>query len=547
MTEPILSDQDFAELVRAFHGESEENLARIEEVLVQLEQDPRDRELLNDIFRAVHTIKGSGSCIGYRALSAFAHGFEERLQALRSGELEVSPGLITALLRGVDVLHGLAKSPTAVTDELSPQHYAVLQQVEEVMGGATTTDTPRFDGAATQLRARDTRALRVSAGKLDRMVDLIGEIAVARGHIRQLVEDDSDRERILDSVRDLDRLSAELQEAVMTVRLVPIGPALRFIHRVVRDLAAREGKLVEVSVEGEEVELDMNLVEHIRDPLTHMVRNAVDHGIEDPQARAAAGKPATAHIRISVVRDASGIVVRVADDGKGLDESKIASRAQSLGMVTDRLTRSEIQSLIFEPGFSTADEVSDVSGRGVGMDIVRRNVESVRGSVSIESVAGAGMTITIRLPLTLAVIDGFAVGAADETYIIPIDSVLECVDSPAGIDRDSLFGIMELRGAALPWVRLRRLFGIDNIASARESVVIVQNERGRAGLIVDRLYGSQQTVMKPLSRFLCHVPGIAGSSILGSGRVALIVDVSELLRLVSTHSQSTEFERSLAS
>jgi two-component system, chemotaxis family, sensor kinase CheA len=533
-----IQDMDYGELVRTFVTESEESLARMEDVLLQLEHDPQARELLNDLFRAVHTVKGSGACVGFQGLTSFAHSIEEVLETLRSHDLQVSSQIVTMLLQVVDALRDSIASAVAGRDRLTDEQRALVEQIQLVLSGEQSpVESVAHDNITVE--AKRTRSLRVSPEKLDRMLDLTGEIAVARGRVRQLIDDDAGRERILDSMRDLDRLSTDLQEAVMSVRLVPIGPALRFVHRIVRDLAAAKGKLVNVTMEGEDVELDLTLVEHIRDPLTHMVRNAIDHGIEDPQARTASGKKAAGEIRISIMRDSAGIGVRVADDGRGLDEARIVSRARALGIDTDRLTRQEIHSLIFEPGFSTAEEVTDISGRGVGMDIVRRNVELLRGTVNVETTPGKGTTVAIRLPLTLAVIEGFAVGAGGETFIIPIETVLECLDATRDLDRDSTFGVMELRGAPLPCVRLRQMFGTDGAGVRRESVVVVQSETGRAGLVVDSLYGHQQTVTKPLSLYLRRIPGIAGSSILGSGRVALILDIAELMRLVTALAEST--------
>jgi two-component system, chemotaxis family, sensor kinase CheA len=532
-------DMDYGELVRTFVVESEESLARMEEVLLQLEHDPQARELLNDLFRAVHTVKGSGACVGFTGLTTFAHSIEELLEMLRSREVQVGTQIVTMLLQVVDAIRDSIASAVAGRDRITDEQRALVEQIRLALSGEQTPIEAAAASENTTIESKRTRSLRVSPEKLDRMLDLTGEIAVARGRVRQLIDDDAGRERILDSMRDLDRLSTDLQEAVMSVRLVPIGPALRFVHRVVRDLAAAEGKLVNVTMEGEDVELDMTLVEHIRDPLTHMVRNAIDHGIEDPAARAAAGKKAAGEIRISILRDSAGIAVRVADDGRGLDEARIVSRARALGIDTERLTRQEIHSLIFEPGFSTAEKVTDISGRGVGMDIVRRNVELLRGSVNVETTPLKGTTVAIRLPLTLAVIEGFAVGAGGETFIIPIETVLECIDAPSDLDRQSIFGIMELRGAPLPCVRLRQMFGTDGSPQRRESIVVVHSENGRAGLVVDSLYGHQQTVTKPLSLFLRRIPGIAGSSILGSGRVALILDIAELMRLVTALAEST--------
>jgi len=359
------------------------------------------------------------------------------------------------------------------------------------------------------------------------MLDLAGEIATVRGNVRQIAEDSAD-EKLLDAMRELDRLSFDLQEAIMNVRLVPVGPSLRHFHRVVRDLAASQGKRAMLVLEGEDVEVDTTVIEQLKDPITHMIRNAVDHGFESSDVRLARGKNAVGTIRITALHQSGGMLFRINDDGGGLNEAVIAERTHALGIDPERLSRQELWSMTLRPGFSTASEVSDISGRGVGMDVVRRNVESLRGTLSIDSQPGSGTTINIRLPLTVAVIDGFAVGVCDETYVIPIDTIVECRERTAEGERE--VGVINLRGEPLPFVRLRSLFGFEAADDARENVVVVEHQHGRAGIVVDRLFGSSQVVMKPMVRFLNQVPGVAGSSILGNGRVALILDVQEIIR-----------------
>ena len=321
----------------------------------------------------------------------------------------------------------------------------------------------------------------------------------------------------------------------MNVRLVPVGPSFRHFHRVVRDLAASQDKRVMLVLEGEDVEVDTTIIEQLKDPITHMIRNAVDHGIETPAARAEAGKSPVGTIRIEAVHGAGGIVVRFSDDGRGLNESAIADRARALGLDPDRMSRQELWNLTMRPGFSTAAQISDLSGRGVGMDVVRRNVDAMRGTIRIQSEPNAGTTIELRLPLTVAVIEGFAVGVGNETYVIPIDRVVECSEMPEAAlasAQMSMTGVIELRGEPLPFLRIHRVFGLDSTPAARENVVVVEHDdgRGRAGIVVDSLFGNSQVVMKPMGRFLGQVPGVAGSSILGNGRVALILDVPEIVR-----------------
>jgi two-component system chemotaxis sensor kinase CheA len=339
----------------------------------------------------------------------------------------------------------------------------------------------------------------------------------------------------LEAHHETDRLFLDLQEQIMQARMVPVGPVFRRHERTVRDVALAHGKQAYLVVEGDEVEVDTAVVEHMRDPLTHMIRNALDHGIEPPERRAAAGKPRAGRVTLRARRDASSIVIEVSDDGAGLDLDGIRRVAAERGIDTSRLREADLKALIFHPGFSTAPEVTDLSGRGVGLEVVRRNVELLRGAIAVDSEPGVGTTVSIRLPLTLAIIDGFSVGVGEETYIVPLDAVVECIELPREVgDRSAGAGILDVRGAALPFLRLRELFGLPGGAPGRENVVVVRQEGelngGLAGIAVDALHGRSQTVIKPLGQMFRGVPGIAGSTILGSGRIALILDVPALLR-----------------
>lgn len=491
---------ELAELIEAFRSESEEILDRVEELLLALEQTPEDDELLNEIFRGAHTIKGSGACLQFDDLTAFAHVVEEVLENLRSGATQPTGPCISRLLEAVDAMRDLAARATSGNSAPTPQQRALMQAL------STAETSPSFATQATVQRT--SHSLRVGIDKLDRMLDLTGEIAIARGHLRQLASED---ERLLDAVREVDRLSFNLQELVMSARMVALEPALRPFQRVVRDVAASRQKRVSLVIEAGDVEVDSTVIEQLRDPITHMLRNAIDHGIESDGT-----------IRIHASHDRSGITLRLSDDGKGLDEERIAQRARELGLEPSL-------DLIFRPGFSTATTVTEVSGRGVGMDVVRKNVEALRGTISIASERGAGTTITIRLPLSVTVIEGFAVAAAGETYVLPIDAVAECMALPdsAGVDA---FGILNVRGEVLPFLRLRDLFGLGAASVHRENVVVVQHEHGRAGIVVDELLGANDTVMKPMGGLLRQVAGVAGSSILGNGRVALVLDAREIVR-----------------
>jgi two-component system, chemotaxis family, sensor kinase CheA len=538
---------DRAELIQIFSAESEENLRDMELAFVQLESSPQDEETLQAIFRAAHTIKGNAAGLGFPALAKFAHGVEDVLDGLRTGAMVLSTPLATILLQTVDALRQLVGAAVKGADELLPEHLELLEDLMvEASGGQNSGVAQRESpqerrtgrGRRRSDHAAGTRAqtLRVEIEKLDRMLNLTGEIAVARERLAGLLEE-TDRTRqtdeVLEAHRAADRLFMDLQEEVMKIRMVPLGPTFRQFVRTVRDIATTQGKLAYVELAGEEVDVDMNVIEHLRDPLTHIVRNAVDHGIEDPETRRALGKDARGRLSLQAWHEGGSIVIKVQDDGAGLERAKVIERARALGYTADfdKLTDNELFRLILEPGFSTASEVTEFSGRGVGMDVVRRNVEALRGVISIESRASVGTTITIRLPLTLAIIRGFAVGVDEETYIMPLDAVIECIEFPRdGSEEFAGRGVINLRGQALPYVRLRDCFRLGGQPTERENVLVLRYHDQRVGLVVDRLFGENQTVIKPLSRTLGELPGVSGSAILGNGRVALILEVEGLLR-----------------
>jgi two-component system chemotaxis sensor kinase CheA len=536
---------DRAELLQIFSAESEENLRDMELAFVQLESSPQDEETLQAIFRAAHTIKGNAAGLGFPALAKFAHGVEDVLDGLRAGAMVLTTPLATILLQSVDALRQLVVAAVRGSDELLPEHLELLEDLMIEAGGGQisgahrreTRKERRADGnrRSGQASAR-AETLRVEIDKLDRMLNLAGELAVARERLAGLLEE-TDRVRqiedILEAHRAADRLFMDLQEEVMKIRMVPLGPTFRQFVRTVRDIATAQGKLADVELSGEDVDVDMNVIEHLRDPLTHIVRNAVDHGIEDPEARKARGKDPRGRLSLQAWHEGGSIVIKVQDDGAGLERTKVIERARAMGYSADfdTLADSELFRLILEPGFSTAPEVTEFSGRGVGMDVVRRNVEALRGVISIDSRAGIGTTITIRLPLTLSIIRGFAVGVDEETYIMPLDAVIECIEFPRdGGEAFASRGVINLRGQALPYVRLRDCFRMGGQPTARENVLVLRYHDQRVGLVVDRLFGENQTVIKPLCRTLGDLPGVSGSAILGNGRVALILEVEGLLR-----------------
>ena len=538
---------DRAELLQIFTAESEENLRDMEVSFVQLESAPQDEETLQAIFRAAHTIKGNAAGLGFPALAKFAHGVEDVLDGLRTGAMVLTTPLATILLQTVDALRQLVAAAVKGADELLPEHLELLEDLMVEGGGgqdssiAPSESKKERRGGQSRRRADQSggmraQTLRVEIEKLDRMLNLTGEIAVARERLAGLLEETDHAkqlEDILEAHRAADRLFMDLQEEVMKIRMVPLGPTFRQFVRTVRDVATAQGKLAYVELAGEDVDVDMNVIEHLRDPLTHIVRNAVDHGIEEPDRRRELGKDQRGRLSLRAWHEGGSIVIKVQDDGAGLERSKVIERARAMGYTADfdKLNDHELFRLILEPGFSTASEVTEFSGRGVGMDVVRRNVEALRGVISIESRAGVGTTITIRLPLTLAIIRGFAVGVNEETYIMPLDAVIECIELPRdGSEEFASRGVINLRGQALPYVRLRDCFRLGGQPTERENVLVLRYHDQRVGLVVDRLFGENQTVIKPLSRTLGELPGVSGSAILGNGRVALILEVEGLLR-----------------
>ncbi|MBE7415775.1 MAG: chemotaxis protein CheA [Deltaproteobacteria bacterium] len=384
------------------------------------------------------------------------------------------------------------------------------------------------------ISAKEAATLRIDAAKLDSLMNLVGELVIAGAGIDQHAARIGDTP-LQESASIMLRLVEEIRESAMKVRMVPIGETFNRFRRVVRDISRELGKEIEISISGAETELDKNVIEKISDPLMHLVRNAADHGIETTEARKAAGKRASGTIRLRAGHDAGCIVIEVEDDGRGLDREKIVEKAVARGLVAagQHLTDAEAFKLVFEPGFSTADEVTKFSGRGVGMDVVRKNIEALRGTIEMESARGKGTTVRVRLPLTMAIIDGFMVGIGQSPYIIPLDMVVECVELSEEDRRAAgKRNYVNLRGEVLPFIRLKEFFNETGEDSKYENIVIVQYAGHKIGLVVDELFGEVQTVIKSLGRVYREVKGISGATILGNGRVALILDVPRLMQTI---------------
>lgn len=376
-------------------------------------------------------------------------------------------------------------------------------------------------------KTKQQQSVRVDADKLDHLINLIGELVIAGAGVN-IVLQRSRMTQLMEATSTMNRLIEEVRDTTLQLRMTPIGEVFSRFPRVVRDVARELGKDIELKISGAESELDKSMVEKIGDPLMHLVRNSMDHGIEAPDKRLAAGKPAHGTVSLNAYHESGSIVIEVADDGGGLDAGRILQKAIEKGLVAAdaNLSPADIYQLILEPGFSTAEAVSNLSGRGVGMDVVKSNVEALRGTLDIESTPGQGTTMRICLPLTLAIIDGFQVGVGHSTFILPLDSVVECIELPPGSDAADY---LNLRGEVLPFLRLRRLFAVAGEAPVRQNIVVVRFSGRKAGIAVDRLLGECQAVIKPLGCLFAGVSGISGSTILGSGEVALILDVAQLV------------------
>ena len=380
-------------------------------------------------------------------------------------------------------------------------------------------------------KSSEGRSIRVDAEKLDHLINLVGELVIgsARSYLlaQKLADDD-----LLESIENTTRLVEEIRDSALNARMVQIGETFNRFKRVVRDVSKDLGKDIKLTVQGGDTELDKTVVEKIGDPLMHLLRNSMDHGIEAEEIRLANGKPAEGSVLLNAYHDSGSIVIEITDDGGGLNREKILSKAIQQGLVPENhsLSDHDVDRLIFEAGFSTAEAVTNLSGRGVGMDVVRKNIESLRGTVDVNSVPGVGTTFEIRLPLTLAIIDGFLLGVGDSTYVVPLDMVVECVELTSeeqSSTRNNNY--INLRGEVLPFIRLGEMFDERKIPNSRENIVVVQYAGQKAGLVVDELLGEFQTVIKPLSKVFQMLKGVSGATILGNGEVAVILDVPALI------------------
>lgn len=401
----------------------------------------------------------------------------------------------------------------------------------DILAAQSPTPKPKPAAGADTADRAAASSLRVPAERLDELMDRVGELVIAQARLSQIAGLSSDT-ALKTVAEELERLSSGLRDTTMGIRMVPIGTLFSRFRRLVHDLSGELGKPIEFITSGEDTELDKTMIERLADPLVHLIRNSVDHGLESAEKRVAAGKPAKGIVRLSAVYSGAEVAISVSDDGAGLNTARIRAKAEENGLITPdaKLTDQELHHLIFAPGFSTAKEVTSLSGRGVGMDVVKRTIDGLRGTIDVTSKPGEGSTMTLRLPLTLAIIDGMLVRVGNGRYTIPLAAVEECVELPEGIEAHAKGrNFLDIRGALVPYLRLREVFGTTAEPEPHQKVVIVSSGEGRVGLVVDQIIGNNQTVIKQLSKLHSGIKSFSGATILGDGSVALILDTAHLV------------------
>lgn len=636
--------------VETFRQEAQELLEEIEQGLLDLAHRPQangmgDRDLVDAVFRGLHTLKGSGAMFGFDALAAFTHHCETAFDRVRKGEVAATPELVGAVLAAQDHMRALAEGrpaseatgeallaelhrvvasagdpavaaapaapalntwrvkfslpadalvngtrPLPLLDELrelgdctvvavtdavpdfdvlvatechlawdvtlvtkhgrdaiedvfifviddmtldiqeisaAPVETAVVEAaIVETVAASAKDETPVSEG-----RKAGGDTVRVPAERLDEMMDRVGELVIAQSRLKQLAASSSDI-ALRAVAEEIERLASEMRDTMMVVRMVPIAQLFGRFRRLIHDLARDTGKTIELSTEGETTELDKTVIERLADPLIHLIRNAADHGLETPEQRLAAGKSGTGQIVLAARQSGAEVVITITDDGRGVDRARVRAKAEENGLIQPGqvLSDSDLLQLIFAPGFSTAAAITNLSGRGVGMDVVKRTIEGLRGSIELSSTPGEGSVVSLRIPLTLAIIDGLLVRVGTGRYVIPLAAVEECVELSVEQDRRSTGrSLITLRDQLVPFIRLRSLFATGLAPDPHQKVVVVAVGQERVGLVVDQILGDHQTVIKPLSSFHADVGTFSGATILGDGGVALILDINHLV------------------
>lgn len=650
------------EAIAIFQVEARENLELIEQGLLDLLERPEDRDLVDAVFRGLHTLKGSGSMFGFDALAGFTHHCETAFDRVRKGEVAATTDLVSAVLAARDHMRRLMEDPSgdhgaagdvllaeleravraadgeaapstaAATPGLTtwrvrfdlPAHafrngtnpLALLNELRDLGQARVRADTSRvppldqidpvdhhlawdvtlttdkgrdaiedvfifvMDDMTLQIEALDqgqdaspaeapeaekvvaevapvaapppaqpvaaaaeaadpvrqaksAESVRVPADRLDELMDRVGELVIAQSRLSQLADHGADLALRAVS-EEIARLSGELRDTMMVLRMVPVSTLFGRFRRLVHDLARETGKAIELSTDGEATEIDKTVIERLADPLVHLIRNAADHGLEGAEDRAAAGKPATGRIRLSAHQSGGEVVITIRDDGRGIDRQRVRAKAEAQGLIEPgaAISDHDLLQMIFHPGFSTAAAVTNLSGRGVGMDVVKRTIEALRGSIDITSRPGEGSEVALRIPLTLAIIDGLLVRVGHGRYVIPLAAVEECLELSLDEDmRSRGRSFISLRNSLVPFLRLRELFDTGTPPELHQKVVVVSTGEERIGLVVDQIIGDHQTVIKSMSKLHAGLPTFSGATILGDGSVALILDISHLVAL----------------
>ena len=545
------------ELVQDFLVEAREHLARIEACLLEIEQGVHTQETLHAAFRSFHTIKGLAGFLDYSVMQRVAHETETLLDLARNGRLVMRPAAVDVVLAAGDYLRSWLDAieaaaagrpaapppdPEALIARIQAAAAGEAGEAEESGAAAQPAEAPPREPAQADAAEpgkprpqADAALVKIDTAKLEYLVDMVGELVIAQTMLRHNPDFAQVKSpRLQRDIAHLSRVTGEVQKTAMAMRMVPIGQLFRRMTRLVRDLARKSGKLAELELHGEDVELDRTIVEELHDPLVHMLRNSMDHGLEPPGEREAKGKPPAGRIRLAASHQAGMIVIEISDDGRGLNRERIFRKAVERGLVSAdaKLSDTEVFHLIFEPGFSTAEQVTDVSGRGVGMDVVRKHINKLRGRIEIVSSSGAGTTFLLKVPLTLAIIDGLIVAVGGERFIVPIFAVREMFKaSPEQVFTVEGKGEMVMvRGRLLPLVRLASRLGVaPRSDDPCEGLMIVGESGSRVFcLLVDELAGKQEVVIKSLGPAFREAKGFAGGAILGDGRVGLILDLAAI-------------------
>ena len=558
-----MNNDDMQELVQDFLVETNEIIENLDHDLVELESNQNDLELLNKIFRGAHTMKGSSSFLGFNKLADLTHHAEDILNKLRKGEMVVTREIMDTLLEFVDKTKQIISDIENGTDtadvasvindlKLASEGKLVgkkpaaasapASQVAAPAQAATPKAAPKQEAKQHQATQVE-QTIRVDVSRLDSLVNLVGELVLSRNRLSQIAGELENKfeneylvEQLLDVTSAIGMNTTELQLAIMKTRMIAIGKVFNKFPRVVRDIARDTGKEIDLIISGEETELDKQVIESIGDPLLHMIRNSCDHGVETPEVRVAKGKPRTGTVLLSAYHEGNHVVIEIKDDGAGMDPDKLKRKAIEKGVITldeaNNMDDKQAFGLIFKAGFSTAEKITNISGRGVGMDVVRNNIEKLNGIITIDSKINEGSTFFLKLPLTLAIIQALLVEVAGETFAIPLASVVETVRI-TNEEIHSFEGreVLKLRDRVLSLVRLDEAFALDELEQDEIYVVVVALAEKQLGFIVDKLIGQEEIVIKSLGEYLGGNPGIAGATITGDGRVRLILDVSGVIEV----------------